>query len=358
MTASFRLAALLAAATVASAATAAGAAGYRPTTPRGVAAYALVRRWSGHVQKTYGTPPQRWAASMRTTFARAPLDAMQAAAKAETFDAAMATLSGTARGPAAGAAKAASAHGAPANGVPAKGAPAKADVAVVRNLLYTMITPCRILDTRTIARPLVAGEARAFGFTNGFTSDQGGSYCNIPAGASALTLNITVVDPGAAGYLTVYPNDGLSRPLASSLNYKAGDIVGNEIIARQVVDDVAPYTTPSFRIYSYAATHVVVDVSGYFTPPAAEPLQCVEVNSAQATVAPNATARATAPACPAGYSATGGGCVSNVYPSVNGLYFSNFGPTADSPYVCDGNNRGATAVTFIARGACCRVPGG
>lgn len=344
MTASFRLAALLAAATVASAATAAGAAGYRPTTPRGVAAYALVLRWSGHVQKTYGTPPQRWAASMRTTFARAPLDAMQAAAKAETFDAAMATLSGTARGP--------------ANGVPAKGAPAKADVAVVRNLLYTMITPCRILDTRVNDRPLAAGEARAFGFTNGFTSDQGGSYCNIPAGASALTLNITVVDPGAAGYLTVYPNDGLSRPLASSLNYKAGDIVGNEIIARQVVDDVAPFTTPSFRIYSYAATHVVVDVSGYFTPPAAEPLQCVEVNSAQATVAPNATARATAPACPAGYSATGGGCVSNVYPSVNGLYFSNFGPTADSPYVCDGNNRGATTVTFIARGACCRVPGG
>ena len=353
MTVSFRLAALFAIAALASAGTASGAgtAGYRPVTPRGEAAYALVLRWSGHVQNTYGTPPQRWAASMRTTFARASLEAMQAAAKAETFDAAMATLSGTARVPAAGAAKSVLAMAS------AKGVPAKADVAVVRNLLYTMITPCRILDTRSIARPLAAGEVRAFGFTNTFTGDQGGSYCNIPAGASALTLNITVVDPGAAGYLTVYPNDGLSRPLASSLNYKAGDIVGNEIIARQVVDDVAPYTTPSFRIYSYAASHVVVDVSGYFTPPAAEPLQCVEVNSAQATVAPNATARAIAPACPAGYSATGGGCVSSVYPSINGLYFSNFGPTASSPYVCDGNNRGTSTVTFIARGACCRVPG-
>ena len=347
MTASFRLAALLAVAAAAVASSAAAAAGYRPTTPRGAAAHALVLRWAGHVQKTYGTSPQRWAASMRTTFARAPLDAMQAAAKAETFDAAMAALSGTVRGPAAAAATAVSAHG----GL------AKADVAVVRNLLYTMITPCRILDTRVNDRPLAAGEVRAFGFTNVFATGQGGSNCSIPAGASALSLNITVVDPGAAGYLTVYPNDGLSRPLASSLNYKAGDIVGNEIIARQMVDDVAPFTTPSFRIYSYAATHVVVDVSGYFTPPPAEPLQCVEVNSAQATVAPNATARAIAPACPAGYSATGGGCVSNVYPSINGLYFSSFGPTADSAYVCDGNNRGATTVTFIARGACCRVPG-
>ncbi len=168
---------------------------------------------------------------------------------------------------------------------------------------------------------------------------------------------MAVVDPGIAGYLTVYPNDGLARPLASSLNYKAGDIIGNEIIARQMVDDVAPYTTPSFRVYSYAAAHIVIDVSGYFTPPSAEPLQCVEANSAQVTLAPNATARAIAPACPAGYTGTGGGCVSSSYPSINGLYFSNFGPTADSAYVCDGNNAGTSTVTFIARGTCCRVPG-
>lgn len=353
MPASFRLPASLAlvlAATVPFA-TVATTAGYRPVTPRGEAAYALVLRWAGHVRKTYGTPPQRWAASMRTTFARASLEAMQAAAKAETFDAAMATLSGIARVPAAGAVRSAPTM------VSAKGVPAKADVAVVRNLLYTMITPCRILDTRNIARPLAAGEVRAFGFTNNFAASQGASYCNIPAGTSALTLNITVVDPGIAGYLTVYPNDGLARPLASSLNYKAGDIIGNEIIARQMVDDVAPYTAPSFRVYSYAAAHIVIDVSGYFTPPSAEPLQCVEANSAQVTIAPNTTVRAIAPACPAGYTGTGGGCVSSSYPSINGLYFSNFGPTADSAYVCDGNNAGTSTVTFIARGTCCRVPG-
>lgn len=353
MTASFRLAALFAVAALASATTASGAAtaGYRPVTPRGEAAYALVLRWAEHVQKTYHTPPQRWATSMRTTFARASLEAMQAAAKAATFDDAMAMLSGTARVPAKAAPVASAVVGV------AKGVPAKADVAVVRNLVYTMITPCRILDTRNIARPLAAGEVRAFGFTNNFASGQGGSYCNIPAGTSALTLNITVVDPSIPGYLTVYPNDGLSRPLASSLNYKTGDIIGNEIIARQMVDDVAPYTTPSFRVYSFAAAHIVIDVSGYFTPPSAEPLQCVEANSTQVSIAPNTTARATAPACPAGYTGTGGGCVSSSYPSINGLYFSNFGPTADSAYVCDGNNVGTSTVTFIARGTCCRVPG-
>lgn len=51
------------------------------------------------------------------------------------------------------------------------------------------------------------------------------------------------------------------------------------------------------------------------------------------------------------------GCSSNIYTSVSGLYFSNFGPSADSAYVCDGNNNRTSSTTFTARGVCCRIPG-
>ena len=316
--------------------------GYQPRTARGKAVHAIVLRWAPKVQATYGTSPQPWVNAMRATFARAPLASLQAAAKATDIDAALALLAG--------------------GGVPVAskldGIPGKTDITVQNNLVYTMLaTPCRIVDTRTVARPLLAGESRGFGFGYGFMSAQGGasSGCGIPAEASAITFNVTAVSPAGAGYLTVYPY-GTYRPTASSLNYRAGDIVGNEIIARQARDDVQT-ALPSFSMYSYAETHVVVDVSGYFAPPIAQPLQCIEVASAQATIAAGASLRVAAPACPASYTSMGGGCTSNIYPSVNGLYFSNFGPSADSAYVCDGNNRNATSTTFTARGICCRIPG-
>lgn len=316
--------------------------GYQPRTARGKAVHAIVLRWAPKVQATYGTSPQPWANAMRATFARAPLASLQAAAKATDIDAALALLAG--------------------GGVPVTskldGIPGKTDITVQNNLVYTMLaTPCRIVDTRTVARPLLAGESRGFGFGYSFMSAQGGasSGCSIPAEASAITFNVTAVSPAGAGYLTVYPY-GTYRPTASSLNYRAGDIVGNEIIARQARDDVQT-ALPSFSMYSYAETHVVVDVSGYFAPPIAQPLQCITVDSAQATIAAGASLRVAAPACSAGYTSMGGGCISNIYPSVNGLYFSNFGPSADSAYVCDGNNRNASSTTFIARGICCRIPG-
>lgn len=307
--------------------------GYQPQTARGRAVHAIVLRWSPVVQKNWGTSPARWAEAMRSTFARAPLENLQAAASARGFDAMLSALHGGTK------------------------AATKADVAPTRDLLYTMITPCRIVDTRISGQPLAAGESRSFGVGSYFDGgSQGGSRCNLPSGLSAVTLNVTAVYPDAAGFLTVYPH-GASRPLASSLNYRAGDIVGNEIIARQSVDDVSSFTSPSFTVYSFARTHVVIDVSGYFTLPSPQVLDCVDVASPQVTIAAGGTARATAPACPAGYTSTGGGCTSNIYPSVAGLYYSSFGPTASSAFVCDGNSNRTTSTTFTARGRCCRVPG-
>lgn len=69
-------------------------------------------------------------------------------------------------------------------------------------LVYTPITPCRILDSRSSAGgSFAAGATQRFRATNpgGSFSSQGGSPTNrgTPVKAQAVTLNFTVFNTGA-----------------------------------------------------------------------------------------------------------------------------------------------------------------
>jgi hypothetical protein len=140
--------------------------------------------------------------------------------------------------------------GAVATSAPHVGA---ADPATFRGL-----TPARLLDTRT---PFVTVDG-AFGGTGvvaaGTAIDvvvtgRGG----VPGiGAGSVALNVTVTEPAASGYVTVYPT-GANRPTASNLNYVAGQSVPNMVI-------VGIGTEGSVTLFSSSATHLVVDVLGWF----------------------------------------------------------------------------------------------
>ncbi len=108
----------------------------------------------------------------------------------------------------------------------------------------------RILDTRngtgTAKAPIPAGG------TLNFSSDW-------LTGLSAIVLNVTIANPKAGGYLTVYP-DGLTRPTASNLNFNPG-----QPIANQVVVPVGADGKINFYNGSGGATDVVADVLGLFT---------------------------------------------------------------------------------------------
>ena len=78
----------------------------------------------------------------------------------------------------------------------------------------------------------------------------------VPSDATAVVLNMTVVNAQAAGFATVYPC-GQSRPEASNLNYAAGQTIPNLVIAK-------PGVGGKVCIYSYAAVDVLADVSGFF----------------------------------------------------------------------------------------------
>jgi hypothetical protein len=74
---------------------------------------------------------------------------------------------------------------------------------------------------------------------------------------TAVVLNVAVTAPVGPGHVTVWP--GGARPVASSLNFeRAGQTIANQVIAP--VDAAG-----TLRLHTTTATHLVVDVSGFFT---------------------------------------------------------------------------------------------
>jgi beta-glucanase (GH16 family) len=118
------------------------------------------------------------------------------------------------------------------------------------------LTPARITDTRTGSGRPNAGSTLGVG---GTITVQVTGAGGVPAsGASAAILNVTVTNTSAAGALTVWPT-GATRPLASNLNWVAGQTVPNRVF-------VPIGSGGQVSIFNFAGSaDVVVDVSGYFT---------------------------------------------------------------------------------------------
>lgn len=128
-------------------------------------------------------------------------------------------------------------------------------------MFYPLPTPVRLLDTRAgqpgcdaTGAPIVAGVDRTQ------LARRTCSGVTIPSNALAITGNISPV-PNAGGYLTLYPSN-VSRPLVANSNFAPGEIVNN-------VYTVGLGNDGSFKIHVSTTTDVVIDVTGYYAPPAA-----------------------------------------------------------------------------------------
>jgi hypothetical protein len=100
------------------------------------------------------------------------------------------------------------------------------------DLVYTPVTPCRIVDTRVAAAGMITGNTtRTFDVDGTNFSTQGGfsGSCGIPSGvARAVAMTITVTQPVAAGYFTAWALG--TQPFISVLNYEAGATIANTTI--------------------------------------------------------------------------------------------------------------------------------
>lgn len=121
---------------------------------------------------------------------------------------------------------------------------------------FVALTPYRVIDSRDgtggMALKLGAGETLPVAIA--------GSY-GVPANAGAASFNVTVTQPEGPGFLTVYPC-GTPRPLASNLNYTAGQTVPNAVLSR--LGRSASNLPRSICVYSSARTHLIIDLNGYF----------------------------------------------------------------------------------------------
>lgn len=113
---------------------------------------------------------------------------------------------------------------------------------------FVPVTPIRLLDTRETGRrgdgaidvPLPVG---------------------VPSDATAVVVNLTIVDAARRGFITVHPG-GTTAPTASVQN---ADLLNRT----RAVTVIAPVTWRGFRVHRSMVSDLVIDVSGWFTGPSA-----------------------------------------------------------------------------------------
>lgn len=107
-------------------------------------------------------------------------------------------------------------------------------------------SPDRLIDTRDIGI-VAANTPLEVPVTGRF---------DVPADASATLINVTAVGAVADGFVTVYPC-GQVAPLASNINFRAGQNVPNLVLAAAGVGGKT-------CIQSSVATHILADVTAWF----------------------------------------------------------------------------------------------
>ena len=63
----------------------------------------------------------------------------------------------------------------------------------------------------------------------GTIATKSGTIVVVPDGATGVILNVTVVGPTAAGFVSIRPADAPGVPTTSSLNFNAGDVIPNSV---------------------------------------------------------------------------------------------------------------------------------
>lgn len=291
----------------------------------------LVKRWKGFAEEAYQANGDQWAGELARSASLASMDALRRAAMARDFDAMNSLLLQIESKPAA----AADIEAITANRI--------GDAA--QDLVYVPVTPCRIIDTRLAGGQIAANTVRSFDVTAVSSySFQGGDVSNCGTGASgsfaAAVINFTVVTPATAGYITAFPFGG-TQPLAATLNYNAGDVKGNLAVVK--LDQGA--SANELSVYTFAATHLIADVVGYFTNPVLDTFQCVTTAETVTNIAAGGNGDSFAPNCALGYVETGTYCESSSF-SAPLVYVSSG--------ACSATNNSAGAVSLRASRRCCR----
>jgi hypothetical protein len=116
--------------------------------------------------------------------------------------------------------------------------------------LFVAVAPDRYYDSRSAPHSIHTGGST-------IAVPLAGAPFAIPIGAAAVSLNLTSDQATGTGFVTAYPADG-SFPLASNLNFVAATAVANAGLVKLSANG-------ALNTFVNVATHVIIDVNGYFT---------------------------------------------------------------------------------------------
>jgi len=119
------------------------------------------------------------------------------------------------------------------------------------------LVPARLVETRANLST-IDGRFNDIGVRGAgtITEVQIAGRGGVPLGVAAAMLNVTATETSTPGFITIYPCDPI-RPNSSNVNFDTGQTIPIAVVAK-----LTPRGTVC--IYTHSATHVIVDVSGYF----------------------------------------------------------------------------------------------
>ncbi|MEU3572372.1 PKD domain-containing protein [Kitasatospora sp. NPDC036755] len=130
---------------------------------------------------------------------------------------------------------------------------------VVDGSEFTPYAPTRLLDTRDGTGAPAAGAVAAFGTTKVKVAGNGG----IPAGVTAVALNLTATNAVADGHVIAYAS-GTKQPTTSNVNFTVGRTVPTLAIVPVGADGCVELANRSD-----GTLDLIADVTGYFSRTAA-----------------------------------------------------------------------------------------
>jgi len=117
---------------------------------------------------------------------------------------------------------------------------------------FFTLTPCRVVDSRAVPGPgpLPANGSRVVAVAGA---------CGVPAGAGAVSANVTIVASGS-GWISLYPGDG-TDPGTSNVSFSAGQVRAGAALLYLATDGSGDVGIANI---SSGVNHFILDVNGYF----------------------------------------------------------------------------------------------
>ena len=124
---------------------------------------------------------------------------------------------------------------------------------------FVPVTPVRVVDTRS-DRGLVS-------LVDGVEQRVTLVGSLVPLGATAVSLTVTAVDAGAAGFVSVRPGDATGIPSTSNVNVERGGTIASSVVVK--LPTVGDHTGTIKVLFdamgeTTASTDVLIDVIGYY----------------------------------------------------------------------------------------------